>query len=92
MISILVFVVSLPIAVYTLAGLFLLVDLMDRVRAVVQITLRLLLLTGFVLITPVSSRIWIAVAFALVAGLHAAAQLLLRYAIRSGRWPTQRID
>jgi hypothetical protein len=91
-IDLLVFLLSLPLAVYVLASFFGLVDLVDQFRAVVRITLRLLLLTAFVLITPPASRIWIAAAFLVVASLHAAAQLLLRYAIRSGRWMTQSID
>lgn len=92
MIDLLIFLLSLPLAVYVLAGFFGLVDLVDQFRAVVRITLRLLILTAFVLITPAASRIWIVTAFLVVASLHAGAQLLLRHAIRSGRWMTQRVD
>ena len=92
MTGLIVFVIALPMAVYVLAGFFLLIDLTDRFQALQKLTIRLLLLTLLIVITPAESRAWIGAAFATVIALHVVAQTLLRYAIASGRWPTQRIE
>lgn len=92
MTAVLVFLVSLPLAVYTLAGFFLLIDLPDRFRATVSLTLRLVLLTGFILLTPDHARLWIGLGFLVVIALHITTALFLRHALTTGRWPAERIE
>lgn len=92
MISVLVFLFSLPLAVYTLAGLFLLIDLPDRFRATMLITVRLAALSVFIIVTPAHARLWIGAGFLLVIILHATTQLFIRHALTSGRWPAERIE
>jgi len=92
MISLLVFALSLPLAVYTYAGCFGLIDQPNRLRAVVQLTVRLIIVAALLVLTPAESRLWIGVGFLLVAMLHIGAQLIMRYAINSGRWMTDRIE
>ena len=91
MISVLAFLLSLPLAVYSFAGLFLLIDLPDKFRALVLLTVRLFAVALFVYLFPASSRIWIVLGFVVVAVLQFGTGALLRYAINSGRWPTDRI-
>jgi len=88
----LVFVLALPLSVYLIAGALSLIDGPNRVHALVDFTLRLGFCALFVALTPVESRIWIGIAFLIVLVLHAATAAAARYAIRSGRWPTDRID
>jgi hypothetical protein len=90
-IAVLVFLVSLPLAVYTWAGCFLLIDLDDRIRAVRMLCARLLIVMALVFITPAPDRIWIGVAFLVVAILHVATYVLVRMSVQ-GRWPVDRID
>ena len=92
MISLLALLLSLPLAVYTYAGVFLLIDLPDKFRAVVLLTLRLLLVALFVFLFPADARTWIGVGFVSAAILQFGTGALLRYAINSGRWPTDRIE
>ena len=92
MIGVLVFLLSLPRAVYTWSGLFLFIDQPSPVHALVRLSFRLALVALLVFVTPAESRIWIGIAFLLVALLHAGAQRLIRYAIRTDRWLTERIE
>ena len=91
-ISLLAFLLSMPLAVYTYAGVFLLIDLADKFHAVVLLTLRLLVVALFIYLFPADSRVWIGVGFAVVAVLQFGTGALLRYTINSGRWPTDRIE
>jgi len=91
-IGVLVFLLGLPLAVYTWSGLFLFIDQPSLVHALVRLSFRLVLVAGLIFLTPAGSRIWIGVAFLLVALLHAGAQRLIRYAIRTDRWLTARIE
>jgi hypothetical protein len=86
------FLVALPLAVYTLAGLFLLVDQDDPVRSLLRLTLRLLLVALLLALVPGSDRIWVGAAFLTVVVLHAGFQLLARRAVGGDRWTTERID
>ena len=92
MISLLIFVLSLPLAVYTLAGFFLLVDQNNRLTALVHITFRIGLIAVLLAVTPVQNRLWIGVAFGVVILLHAASSILLRMGISRGYWITDRVE
>ena len=92
MISLLAFLLSLPLAIYTYAGGFLVIDLPDKFRAVLLLALRLLLVAGFIYLFPADSRMWIGAGFITAALLQFGTGALLRYAINSGRWPTDRIE
>lgn len=91
MIAFIVFLVSLPLAVYTWAGCFLLIDLEDRIRAVRILCGRLLVVMLLVFITPAPGRIWIGAAFLVVAVLHLGTYLIVRMSVQ-GRWRVDRID
>lgn len=88
----LVFLIALPLSVYLLAGMASIVDGPNRSRALAGFALRLLLLALLLLLTPVELRIWIGGALVTVVVLHALTTAVVRYAVRSGRWPTGRID
>ena len=92
MISLLIFILSLPLAVYTLAGFFLLIDQSNRLSALVHITFRIGLIAVLLAATPVQSRLWIGVAFGVVILLHAASSFLLRIGISRGYWITDRVE
>lgn len=95
MIAVLVFLVSLPLTVYTLAGALQLIDQIDpgsRFRSLMSLVLRLLLFALLLIVTPPDARIWIAAAVFTVLALTLGAQYGLRYAIRSGRWITDRVE
>ena len=95
MIAVLVFLISLPLTVYTLAGCLQLADQIDpasRGRAMMSLVFRLLLFALLLIGTPPDARIWIAAAVATVLALTLGAQYGLRYAIRSGRWITDRVE
>lgn len=91
----LVFILTLPLTVYTWAGCLQLIDQVDqpnRFRALLQLTFRLGLLALLVLLTPAVARGWIAAGVLTVTVLTFGFQYGLRYAIRSGRWITDRIE
>lgn len=88
----LVFLIALPLSVYLLAGVLAVVDGPNRSRALAGFTLRLGVFAALLALTPVESRAWIGVALLTVIALHTLTTVGVRYAIRSGRWPTQRVD
>ena len=88
--SVVAFVISLPLAVSTLAGLFGIIDQANKATAVRNLSLRAGLVMLLLLLLPDGTRIWVGAAFLTVAGLHAAAFIGLRKAILSGRWITER--
>ncbi len=91
----LVFILSLPLTVYTWAGCLQIIDQVDqlsRFRALLSLALRVGLFALLVLLTPDTERIWIAVGALTVTVLTFGFQYLLRYAIRSGRWITERVE
>ena len=92
MISSIAFLVCLPLAVYTYAGIFGVIDQHNRFLAILHLTFRVILVALLVALTPAASNFWIGLAFVLVLVLHLASQFALRFSIRSGRWPTERIE
>jgi len=83
---------GLPLAVYTLAGVFALVDFQDRPRALLLLTKRVLLNLLLLLAVGVGNWPWLAGAYAVVAALHLGAFVATRWAVRSGRWISSAID
>lgn len=92
MISLLIFILSLPLAVYTLAGFFLLVDQDNRLTALLHITFRIGLVAALLVAVPAGSRLWVGIAFCVVILLHAGSSILLRFGISRGYWTTERIE
>jgi hypothetical protein len=90
--GVLVFLLALPLSVYLIAGVLAIIDSPSRSRALAGFTLRLGIFALLVAITPAQNRLWIGAAFLTVLVLHAATTAGIRYAIRSGRWPTERVD
>jgi len=91
-VSVLVFLISLPLAVYTLAGVYQVIDGANRIGALMQLAFRIVLVALLLELTPAGSRIWIGAAFLLVSALHLSAQLVLRWALTRGHWQTERIE
>jgi hypothetical protein len=94
-ISLIVFLISLPLTVYTLAGCLQIIDQQQpagRFRAVLNLSLRVGLFAILVLTTPVHSRIWILAGVFTALMTTTGFQLVVRYLIRTGRWPTGRMD
>ena len=87
-----VFLLALPLSVYLLAGAFMVIDAANRSAALLSFTLRLAICALLVAVLPADSRIWVGAAFLTVLLLHAATSVGARYALRSGRWPTEKVD
>lgn len=92
MTSVIVYLVALPLSVYLIAGALSIIDGPNRSLALAGFTLRLGICALLIALAPVQSRLWIAAAFLTVLVLHTVTTAGIRYAIRSGRWPTDRID
>jgi hypothetical protein len=93
LISLIVFLVSLPLTIYALAGCLQLIDQRDnRFRALLGLSFRVLLLAALTLATPPEARLWIPIGIVSALLLTGGFQFGIRYAIRSGRWPAGRID
>jgi hypothetical protein len=95
MISALVFLLSMPLTVYTLAGCLQLIDQVGasgRFNALLSLSFRLLLFALLALATPAGSRLWILIGALTALLLNLGFSFAGRYAIRSGRWPTDRIE
>ena len=92
MAAIVVFVLGLPLAVYTFAGFFALVDFTDRARALLLITLRILMNVILLVLAGANTWPWLLSAYALVGLLHALAFIGVRVAIGSGRWISKNLD
>ena len=95
MISAIGFLLAMPLTIYTLAGCLQVVDQADasgRFRALLSLTFRLLLFAGLALILPPGSRLWILFGALTALTLTFTVSFAGRYAVRSGRWPTDRID
>ena len=90
--NLLAFLLALPLSVYLIAGVLQVIDAPNTSRALARLSLRLGVCAGLVLLAPSTSLIWIAAAFLTVVVLHAATTFATRYAIRTGRWPTERVD
>ncbi len=95
MISALVFVIAMPLTVYTLAGCLQVVDQVDisgRFNALIKLSFRLLLFALLALATPAGARLWIVFGVLVALILNVGLSFTGRYIIRSGRWPTDRIE
>ena len=92
MTGVLVFLVALPLSVYLIAGILSIIDGPNRSRALVGFTLRLGVSALLIALTPADDRIWIGGAFLTVLMLHTVTTAGIRYAMRTRRWPTDRID
>ncbi len=95
MISVLVFLLAMPLTVYALAGCLQLIDQASaggRFSALLSLSFRLLLIALLALIAPAESRIWILFGALTALFLHLSVSFTGRYLMRSGRWPTDRIE
>ena len=95
MISALVFIIAMPLTVYTLAGCLQVIDQVDasgRFNALLSLSFRLLLFALLALATPPGSRLWILFGALTSLFLYFALSFAARYVVRSGRWPTERIE
>lgn len=91
----LVFLIALPLTVFTLAGCLQVIDQTSsagRFAALLKVSFRLLLFALLALLTPPESRPWLLYGVLASLVLTFTASAVSRYAIRSGRWPTERID
>ncbi len=86
------FLLSLPLAVYILAGIFYLIDHDDKVAAVLSLSWRILLTVGLVTLAGHENRLGVVSAFALVIVLHTIFSLGTRWLITTGRWISESID
>jgi hypothetical protein len=94
-IELLVFIVSLPLTVYTISGCLALIDQQDpagRFRALLRLSFRIALFVVLILSTPPGATIWVLIGVITTIVLTASGQIALRYLISSGRWPAERID
>lgn len=95
MISALVFLITMPLTVYTTAGALQLVDqagAAGRFSALLSLSFRLLLFALLALLTPPESRAFIAISALVTLMLMFALSFAGRYVVKSGRWPTDRIE
>jgi hypothetical protein len=92
MAALLVFILGLPLAVYTLAGFFTLLDFTDKARALLLITIRILLNVILLLVAGADTWPWLLSAYGIVSALHLLAFTGVRVAINSGRWISKNLD
>ncbi len=92
MMGLVLFLVSLPMAVWLIAGVFGLIDQEDKVAALLRLSWRVLLAASIVIVAGHENSFWVAAAFVLVIVLHTAIYGLGRWLITTGRWITQRIE
>ena len=88
----LVYLFSLPLAVWVIAGCFAFLDFSSASEALIRTATRLLVLVALLaLLDPVQHRA-VAAAFATVVFLHGVMFAATRWAISSGRWIIRRIE
>ena len=95
MIATLVFIIAMPLTVYTLAGCLQVVDQVGaagRFEALLSLSFRLLLFALLALATPPDARLWILYGALVALFLNLTLGYAARYVVRSGRWPTDRIE
>ncbi len=90
--SVVVFLLALPLAVYVSAGLFAFVDLDDTARALQRASVRGLVTVLYLLLVGIEHLGSVMAAFALVALLHVARFTVLRWLIRRGTFIVDRLD
>jgi len=94
-IALIVYLISLPLTIYTLAGCLQIIDQREpagRFRAVLSLSLRVALFAILIIATPTPSRIWIPAGVLTAVVTTIGFQLVIRHLIRTGRWPTGRVD
>jgi hypothetical protein len=95
MIAATAFLLAMPLTIYTLAGCLQVIDQVDpggRFAALLSVSFRLLLFALLVLALPAEARLWIFFGAISALTLTFTASFLGRYVVRSGRWPTERIE
>ena len=90
--EVLLLLIGLPLAVYTLAGVYALIDFTDKARALLHLTLRVAFNVLLLLISGAANWPWLLAAYAVVIAAHLAAFVFIRVAVISGRWISHRID
>lgn len=86
------FLVSLPLAVQTVAGVLGLFDEPNESGAIGRLTLRVVLVGLLLAALPAGTRWSVGLGFLLVVALHALAFVALRRAVLSGRWISGRYE
>jgi hypothetical protein len=86
------FLISLPLAVYLWSAVFGLIDQTQKSIAIGVLTRRSVLVFALLWLMPDGTAVWIGAGFLVVAGLHGAAFIGLRRAVLSGRWITDRLE
>ena len=95
MISTLVFLLAMPLTVYALAGCLQVIDQVSaagRFSALLSLSFRIVLIALLALAAPAASQIWILFGALAALAFNISLSYLARYVIRSGRWPTDRIE
>ena len=90
--ALLCFLLALPLAVQTGSALLCLLDQPDRSRGLLRLSECLAVLAALMLLGGPDGRAWIGWAYACVAGLHIAAQVLMRLGVRRQWWVSERIE
>ena len=84
--------VSLPLAVYTLAGFYALIDFTDKAKALLHLTLRVAFNVLLLLVFGAANWPWLLTAYGIVITAHLGMFAFVRIAVLSGRWISRRID
>ena len=95
MIPVIVFLLTMPLTVYTFAGVLQVIDQVEaggRFSALLSLSFRLLLFALLALLTPPESRDFILISALTTLTLVLGFTFAGRSAIRSGRWPTDRAE
>ena len=90
--SVLVYLASLPLAVWALAALFFLIDDNDTTRAIVAISVRCLAVLAFVYLVGPHGRAPVLWAFLTIIVLHVTLFGASRWLIMRGGFSMKRID
>ena len=90
--SLLTYLIALPLGVYCIAGCFALLDFTDKGRALLVITNRLLLTVLVLLVVGVAQWRWLVAGYLTVALAHLASFILSRWGVYSERWISKRIE
>ena len=95
MISVLAFLLAMPLTIYTLAGCLQVTDQVEasgRFRALLSLSFRLVLFALLVLVLPAEARPWLLYGAISALTLTFTVSSFARFVIKSGRWPTDRIE
>ena len=91
-ITLLTYLLGLPLAVYTLAGAFALIDLSDKSRALALLTSRLLATLVLLLLVGVQHWVALLAAFLTVALLHLGSFAFVRLGVRRSQLISKNTD